>query len=92
MYVIALKDNVKDGLYAVEDKYGNKILYIFSEEDDAERYAGLLEADNYPELAVIEVEEKITMKICEENNYTYTIIDSDDLVIPPDYHDTIQED
>jgi hypothetical protein len=92
MYVIALKDTVKDGLYAVEDEFGNKILYLFSEEDDAERYAGLLEADDYPELEVIEVEENATIKTCEANNYTYTIIDSDDLLIPPDYHDTVQED
>lgn len=92
MYVIALKDDVKEGLYAVEDEFGNKILYLFSEEDDAERYAGLLEADDYPELEVIEVEENTTIKICEQHNYTYTIIDSDDLVIPPDYHDTIQDD
>ena len=65
---------------------------MFSEEDDAERYAGLLEADDYPELEVIEVEENATIKTCEANNYTYTIIDSDDLLIPPDYHDTVQED
>lgn len=92
MYVIALKDDVKEGLYAVEDEFGNKILYLFSEEDDAERYAGLLEADDYPELEVIEVEENKTIEICKAHNYTYTIIDSDDLLIPPDYHDTIQDD
>jgi hypothetical protein len=92
MYVIALKDNVSEGLYAVENEFGQKVLYLFSDEDDAERYVGLLEANDYPELEVIEVEEKKTIKICEANNYTYLIIDSDDLLIPPDYHDYIQDD
>ena len=92
MYVIALKDQVQQGLYAVENEKGVKVLYLFSEEDDAERFAGLLEADDYPELEVIEVEEKHTIKICQENNYTYMIINPDDLLIPPDYHDSVQED
>jgi len=92
MYVIALKDNFSEGLYAVENEFGQKVLYLFSDEDDAERYVGLLEANDYPELEVIEVEEKKTIKICEANNYTYLIINSDDLLIPPDYHDYIQDD
>lgn len=92
MYVIALKDNVSEGLYAVENEYGEKVIYLFSDEDDAERYAGLLEANDYPELEVIEVEEKRTLKICEANNYNYLIINFDDLLIPPDYHDSIQND
>lgn len=92
MYVIALKDKVDQGLYAVENEMGTKVLYLFSEEDDAERFAGLLEADNYPELEIIEVEERHTIKVCEENNYTYMVIDPDDLLIPPDYHDSVQND
>jgi len=92
MYVIALKDNVQQGLYAVENDHGDKVLYLFSEEDDAKRFAGLLEADDYPELEVIEVEEKHTVKVCEEYNYTYMVIHPDDLLIPPDYHDSVQND
>ena len=92
MYVICLKDNVNQGLYAVENEVGQKVLYLFSEEHDAERFAGLLEADDYPELEVVEVEEKYTIKICEEYDYTYMIITPDDLLIPPDYHDSVQND
>lgn len=92
MYVICLKDNVNQGLYAVENEVGQKVLYLFSEEDDAERYAGLLEANDYPELEVVEVEDKRTIKICEEYDYTYMIITPDDLLIPPDYHDSVQND
>lgn len=92
MYVLALKDHIQQGLYAVENELGVKVLYLFSDEDDAERFAGLLEADNYPELEVIEVEEEHTIEVCEEHNYTYMVINSDDLLIPPDYHDSVQKD
>lgn len=92
MYVIALKDNVQKGLYAIENEMGQKVLYLFSDEDDAERFAGLLEADDYPELEIVEVEEKHTLRVCEEYNYTYMIITPDDLLIPPDYHDSVQDD
>ena len=32
----------EDGAYAVENDYGEKTLYFFQDEDDAERFAGLL--------------------------------------------------
>lgn len=87
MYVLALKGKEKEGLYSVDNEYGNRVLYIFREEDDAERYAGLLEADGYPRLSVIEVREEATIGICEANNYTYVIIEENDLVIPPNSND-----
>lgn len=83
MYVLALKNREDEGLYAVEDEDGDRILYIFREEDDANRFAGLLEADDFPDLSVIEVPEEATIAICEANNYSYVIIEEDDLVIPP---------
>ena len=39
MYLLTLKDRQDDGAYAVADKYGEKVLFLFEEEDDAERYA-----------------------------------------------------
>jgi len=89
MFVLALKDREDEGLYAVEEPDGTKILYLFEEEDDADRFAGLLEADDFPEIIVIEVEDKTTVDICEIHNYTYTIIKKDDLVIPPRYNDLL---
>ena len=48
MYILAIKENEDEGAYAVMDDDGEKALYIFEEEDDAQRYAGLLEAEDYP--------------------------------------------
>jgi hypothetical protein len=83
MFVLALNGREDEGLYAVENDEGDRILYLFKEEDDAERFAGLLEADDFPQLTVIEVDDEPTIKICEENKYNYVIIDENDLVIPP---------
>lgn len=83
MYVLALKGREDEGLYAVDDENGDRVLYIFREEDDAKRFAGLLEADDFPDLSIIEVPEEATVAICEANNYTYVIIEEDDLVVPP---------
>ena len=42
MYLLTLKDGKDDGAYAVQDKHGHKVLFLFEEEDDAERYAMML--------------------------------------------------
>lgn len=89
MFVLALEGREDEGLYAVENDDGERVLYLFNGEDDAERFAGLLEADNFPPLTVIEVEDENTIKICEENKYNYVIIDENDLVIPPRHNDTL---
>ena len=43
MYLLTLRDKKDDGAYAVQDRYGHKVLFLFEEEDDAERYAMMLE-------------------------------------------------
>ena len=42
MFLLTLRDNKEDGAYAVQNRYGEKVLFLFEEEDDAERYACLL--------------------------------------------------
>ena len=39
MYLLTLKDSITDGAYAVANKYGENVLFLFQKEDDAERYA-----------------------------------------------------
>tara|TARA_A100001201_G_C4094131_1_gene203108 strand:- start:2083 stop:2349 length:267 start_codon:yes stop_codon:yes gene_type:complete len=83
MFVLALEGREKEGLYSADNEDGDRVLYIFREEDDADRFVGLLEADDFPTLSVIEVDEEATLAICEANNYTYAIIEENDLIIPP---------
>ncbi len=85
MYLLTLKDRKDDGAYAVHDKYGEKVLFMFEEEDDAVRYALMLEDDeNYSkEMEVVEVDDEIAIKTCKVHNYKYAVITSNDIVIPP---------
>ena len=93
MYLLTLKDNRDDGAYAVHDKYGDKVLFLFEEEDDAMRYALLLEEDpDYEkEMEVVEVDDDLAIKTCKMYNYKYTVITPNDIVIPPK-NDKLQKD
>ena len=39
MHLIAVAGREDSGAYAVENRFGQKVLYLFVEEDDADRYA-----------------------------------------------------
>ena len=52
MYLLTLKTRKEDGAYAVQDSHGDKVLFLFEEEDDAERYAMMLEAVSYTHLTL----------------------------------------
>jgi len=93
MYLLTLNSRKDDGAYAVQDSDGDKVLFLFEEEDDAVRYAMMLE-DNLEQeknMQVIEVEDDLAIKTCSMYNYKYAVITPDDLVIPPS-NDKIQED
>ena len=90
MFILTVAGKENDGAYSVTDDEGNQILYLFEEEDDAVRYALLLENSDYPEMHVLEVEDEVMVRTCEVHNYNYTVITSNDIVIPPDTkHDFI---
>ena len=81
----------EDGAYAVANPDGEKTLYFFQDEDDAERYVGLLEADDYPEMSVVEVDPELAFKTCDAYNYNYVVITTNDFVIPPRDYDYLQD-
>ena len=83
MYLLTLKDKRDDGAYAVLNRYGEKVLFMFEEEDDAERYAMMLEEDENKEMIVIEIDDDLALKTCRMNNYKYTVITPNDIIIPP---------
>ena len=91
MFILTIRGQEEEGAYAVADLDGERALYMFEEEDDAERYAGLLEAEDYPPMTVVEVEDELAIKTCNVYNYRYVIISEDDFVIPPRENDFIQK-
>ena len=84
MYILTVAGNENKGAYSVTDENGEQILYLFEQEDDATRFAMMLEdSEDYPEMNIMEVEDEIMIKTCELHGYTYTVITPDDIVIPP---------
>lgn len=85
MYLLTLKGRKEDGAYAVSDKYGEKVLFFFEDQDDAFRYALMLEDDeDYDkEMEVIEVDDDLAIKTCKAYNYKYAVITPNDIVVPP---------
>ncbi len=85
MFLLTLKSQKDEGAYAVPDTDGDKVLFLFEEEDDATRYAMMLELekDGDKEMDVIEVDDEMAIKTCKMHNYKYAVITPDDIVIPP---------
>ena len=83
MFILTVEGKESEGAYSVINDDGDKILYIFEQEDDAIRFALLLEDQDYPEMHVIEVDGKVVIKTCELHDYRYSVITKNDIVIPP---------
>jgi len=85
MFLLTLKGKKDDGAYAVDDAHGDKVLFLFEKEDDAERYAMMVEdCEEKPEsMDVIEVDGELAIRTCKMYNYKYAVITPNDFVIPP---------
>ena len=83
MYLLTLKNHKDDGAYAVQDNHGHKVLFLFEEEDDAVRYAMMLEDQEDQVMDVVEVDDELALKTCRMHAYKYAVITPDDFVIPP---------
>ena len=85
VFLLTLKGRKDDGAFAVQDQYGEKVLFLFEEEDDATRYAMMLKEDGdyEKEMEVIEVDDELAIKTCKMYQYKYAVITPDDIVIPP---------
>ena len=86
MFLLTLKGKKDDGAYAVADDFGEKVLFLFEQEDDAVRYAMMMreitEQEDSP-MDVIEVDGELAIKTCTLYNYKYAVITPNDFVIPP---------
>ena len=89
MFILTVEGKETEGAYSVQDDHGEQVLYLFEDEDDAIRYALLLEDQDFPEMHVIEVDGKVVIKTCELHDYKYSVITKNDIVIPPLNHDYI---
>tara|TARA_B100000902_G_scaffold90021_1_gene93763 strand:+ start:807 stop:1082 length:276 start_codon:yes stop_codon:yes gene_type:complete len=86
------EEGKREGAYAVKDIANDKVLFLFEQEDDAERYRMQLEDNDQVDMEIVEVDEEVAIKACDMYNYKYAIITSNDFVIPPLQDDTVQKD
>ena len=89
MYILTVHGKETEGAYSVQDDEGEHILYLFEQEDDAERYSSQLFSDHGVQMQVIEIDEGVAISACEMYNYKYTVITPNDIVVPPPLDDKI---
>ena len=84
MYILTIHGRETEGAYSVADpEDGEQILYLFEAEDDAMRFAMMIEEDGSPTMHVVEIEDEVMLQTCEMHDYRYTVITPNDVVIPP---------
>tara|TARA_B100001250_G_scaffold382855_1_gene376359 strand:+ start:321 stop:590 length:270 start_codon:yes stop_codon:yes gene_type:complete len=86
MWLLTLKsdqNNKEEGAYAVHNKYGEKVLFMFQKEDDAARYAMMMEDQEDSKMDIIEVDDNVAIMTCKRYNYKYAVVTPNDIVIPP---------
>ena len=91
MFLLAIDGREDEGAYSVTNENGEQVLYLFCEEDDATRFAMMLEEIDYPEMHVIEIDDELIFKTCEIHGYQYTVITPNDIIIPPEENDYISK-
>ena len=89
MHIITVKGMSQEGAYAVVNDYGEKVVFMFEEKDDAERYAQQLEAQDHPPMHVVTLKDSVAFAACERSGTRYTVISKEDLVIPPPKDDRV---
>ena len=83
MYILALQGKENEGAYAVNTDKDKPLVYMFLDKDDAVRYAGLLEAEDFPEMSVVEVSDREIIQTCVAHGHEYYVVTPDDIVVPP---------
>ncbi|MGK7956099.1 MAG: DUF3110 domain-containing protein [Crocosphaera sp.] len=72
-----------EGIHTVQMGDRNKIL-MFESEDDATRYALLLEAQDFPTPTVEAFDAKEIEEFCRQADYDWELISAGELAIPPE--------
>jgi hypothetical protein len=83
MFLISMKGSKEKGAFSVINEKGEKVIYLFQDEDDVSRFAMQLEESGFPKTEIVEYEDKQLLITCELTNTKYTIIKPDDIVVPP---------
>ena len=80
-YILCPEKNVEDGEVYTIEIHNLSVLVIFDDEDDATRYSDELK-EKGKKLVIVEIDKELAIEMCEMNGYNYTIVETNDLVLP----------
>tara|TARA_B100000029_G_scaffold176604_1_gene173895 strand:- start:453 stop:722 length:270 start_codon:yes stop_codon:yes gene_type:complete len=86
MFIVTLQDK-PEGVYSVYDDNNNRVVPIFEQEDDADRYLEMLdfkEGTDLPSMEILEIEGQEMINACQQRGQRFLIVTPDDFLIPPD--------
>lgn len=72
-----------EGIHA-ETMNGQNLILMFEHEDDAIRYALMLEAQDFPEAVVEGFDQAEIIEFCESAGYGHRMVPEGTLAVPPD--------
>ena len=72
-----------EGIHTLQEGNNNKVL-MFEDEDDAMRFALMLEAQDFPPVTVEKMEDQDIIEFCSSADYGYELIGSGELTLPPE--------
>ena len=72
-----------EGIHTIQIGDRNKIL-MFSEQDDAERYVLMLEAQDFPTPTVEAIDDEEVKAFCQSADYDFELVEPGKLAIPPE--------
>ena len=83
MFVLTIA-NQPEGVFSLHDDDENRVIPIWTEVDDANRYLMMIEEEEYPPMQVVEMEDHVIIGACQDRGQKFSIITPDDFIIPPD--------
>lgn len=72
-----------EGIHTIQVENRNKVL-MFESEDDATRFALMLEAQDFPPATVEAVDAEEIKEFCETANYDWEVVPEGSLALPPE--------
>jgi len=63
---------------------GQNLVLTFEEEDDAERYANMLVATDFPTASTVQVESRSLVEFCDEGGHLLGLVRRGSLIMPPE--------
>ena len=83
MFVLTIADH-PEGVFSVFDAEERRVIPIWTQIDDAERYLMMIQEEDYPDMQVVEMEDHVIIGACQDRGQRFSIITPDDFLIPPD--------